>query len=103
MYSGAKAEWTIGGCESIRKMPEDTVFSSGEEKKSRSLTRTSDTSCMIGGVSDDERKTRVHLILRNRETLMSTMPRDCWNSRVYHWTAVQNSFKRFARRILCLC
>ena len=33
MYSGAKAEWTIGGCESIRKMPEDTVFSSGEEKK----------------------------------------------------------------------
>ena len=33
VYSGAKAEWTIGGCESIRKMPEDTVFSSGEEKK----------------------------------------------------------------------
>ena len=33
MYSGAKAEWTIGGCESIRMMLEDTVFSSWEEKK----------------------------------------------------------------------
>ena len=39
---------------------------------------------MIEGDSDDERKTRVHLILGSRETLMSTMPRDCWNPRVFH-------------------
>ena len=56
---------------------------------------------MIEGDSDDERKTRVHLILGSRKTLMSTLPRECWNFRVYHWTAEQNSFQRLARRILC--
>ena len=71
------------------------------EKDRVHLTRTSDTSCMIEGDSDDERKTRVHLILGSRKTLMSTMPRECWNCRVYHWTAEQNSFKRLARRIRC--
>ena len=40
------------------------------------LTHTSDTSCMIEGDSDDKRKTRFHLILGSRKTLLSTMPRD---------------------------
>ena len=84
-------------------MPEGTVFLSVEEKDRVHLTRTSDTSCMIEGDSDDERKTRVHLILVSREAPMFTTPRDFWNPRVYHWTAVQNSFKLPARRILCRC
>ena len=82
-------------------MLEDTVFSSVEEKDRVHLTRTSDTPSMIEGYSDDERKTRVHLTLGSRKILTSTMARDCWNCRVYHWTTVQNSFKRLARRILC--
>ena len=65
-------------------MLEDTVFSSVEEKDRVHLMRTSDTSSMIEGDSDDESKTRVHLTSGSRETLMSTMPRDCWNCRVYH-------------------
>ena len=101
MYCGATAEWTVGSCESIRKMPRGAVFSSVEEKDRVHLTRTPDASSMIEVDSDDERKTRVHLILGSRKTLMSTMPRECWNCRVYHWTAEQNSFKRLARRILC--
>ena len=48
---------------------------------------------MVEGDSDDERKTRVHLSFGRRKTLMSTVPRDCWNCRVFHSTAVQNSFK----------
>ena len=63
-----------------------------DEKDRAHLTRTSDTSCTIEGDFDDERKTR--------KTLMSTMPHDCWNCRVYHWTAVQNLFKRLERRIV---
>ena len=47
-----------------------------DEKDRAHLTRTSDTSCMIEGDSDDEHK-----------TLMTTVPRDCWNCREYHWTA----------------
>ena len=43
-------------------MLEGTVFSSVEERDRGHLTRTSDTSSMIEGDSDDERKTRVHLI-----------------------------------------
>ena len=62
MYCGAKAEWTIGSCKSISKMLEGTVFSSVEEKDRVHLTRTSDTSSMIEGDSDDERKTHVRLI-----------------------------------------
>ena len=68
------------------KMPEGTVFSSVEEKDRAHLTRTSDTSCMIEGDSDDERKT---VILGRRKTLMSTMPRDV------------GIVKRLERRILC--
>ena len=64
-----------------------------DEKDRAHLTRTSDTSCMIEGDSDDERKTRAHLTLGSHRTLMSTVPRDCWNCREYHWTAMQNSFK----------
>ena len=82
-------------------MPEGTVFSSAKEKDRARMTRTSDTSCMIEVDSDDARKTRVHLILGSRKTLMSTVPRDCWNCRVHHWTAVQNLFKRLERRVLC--
>ena len=63
MYCGAKAEWTVGGRESISEMPEGTVFSSVEEKDRVHLTRTSDTSSMIEGDSDDERKTHVRSIL----------------------------------------
>ena len=101
MYCGAKAEWTVGSRKPISEMPEGTVFSSVDEKDRIHLTRTSDTSCMIEGGSDFERETRVHSILGSRKTLMSTVPRDCWNCRVDHWTAVQNSFKLLARRILC--
>ena len=68
---------TVGSCESISKKPGGTVFSSVEEKGRVHLTRFSDTSSMIEGDSDDERKTRVHLILGSRKTLMSTMPREC--------------------------
>ena len=82
-------------------MPGGTVFSSVEEEDVVHLTLTSDASSMIEGDSDDERKTHVHLILGSRKTMMSTKPRECWNCRVYHWTAEQNSFKRLARRILC--
>ena len=38
-----------------------------------------------------ECKTRVHLTFGSRKSLMSTVPRDCWNCRVFHSTAVQNS------------
>ena len=48
-------------CKSISKTSEGTVFSLEEKKDRAHLTRTSDTSCMIEGYSDDERKTRVHL------------------------------------------
>ena len=82
-------------------MPRSTVFSSVEEKDRVHLTRTSDTSSMIEGDSDDERKTRVHLVLGSRKALMPTMPRECSNCRVYQWTAEQNPFKRLERRILC--
>ena len=57
-------------------MPEDTVFSSVEEKDRAHLTGTSDTSCMIEGDPHDERKTRVRLILGSSKALMSTVPRD---------------------------
>ena len=67
---GAEAEWTIDSCKPISKMPEGTVFSSGEEKDCAHLTRASDTSCLIEGDSDDERKTRVHLTYGSRKTLM---------------------------------
>ena len=76
MYCGAKAQWTIGRCKIISKMFEGTVFSSVEEKDRAHLTHTSDTSCMIEGDSDDKSKTRFHLILGSRKTLLSTMPRD---------------------------
>ena len=46
-----------------------------EEKDRAHLTRTSDTSCVVEGDSDDERKTRVHLTFGSRKTLMSTVPR----------------------------
>ena len=85
MYCGATAEWTVGSCEKISKVLGGTVFSSVEEKDRVHLTRTSDTSSMIEGDCDDERKTRVHFILGSRKSLMSTMPRECWNCRVYHW------------------
>ena len=39
---------------------EGTVFSSVEEKDRPHMTRTSHTSFMIEGDSDDERKTGVH-------------------------------------------
>ena len=101
MYCGAKGEWTVGSRKSIGEMPEGADFLSVTEKDRVHLTRTSDTSCMIESDSDDERKTRVHLILGSRKNLMSTTPRECWNCRVCHSTAEQNSFKRLARRILC--
>ena len=66
MYCGATAEWTVGSCESISLMPGGTVFSSVEEKDRVHLTRISDTTNMIESDSDDERKTRVHLILGSR-------------------------------------
>ena len=53
VYCGA-----IGSCKAIKKTSEGTVFSPVEEKDRAHLTRTSDTLCMIGGHSDDERKTR---------------------------------------------
>ena len=52
---GAEAEWTIGSCKPTSRMPEGAVFSS-EEKDRGHLTRTSDTSCMIAGDSDDKRR-----------------------------------------------
>ena len=70
--SGTEAE-CIGGCKPISKMPECTLFSSVEEIDRAHSTCTS---CMIEGDSDDERKTRAHLISASRKTLMSTMPRD---------------------------
>ena len=76
MYCGAEAEWTIGSCKPISKMPEGIAFSCVEEKDRARLTRTSDTLCMIEGDSDDERKTRVPLIAGSSKTLMSTMPPD---------------------------
>ena len=42
----------------MKKTSEGTVFSSEKEKRRAHLTRKSDTLCMIGGHSDDERKTR---------------------------------------------
>ena len=54
-------------------MPDGTVFSSVEEGNRVHSTRTSDTSCMIEGDTDGVRKTRVHMILGSRETLMSTI------------------------------
>ena len=63
-------------------MPDGTVFSSVEEGNRVHSTRTSDTSCMIEGDTDGVRKASVHMILGSRETLMSTMPRECWNCRV---------------------
>ena len=57
MYCGAEAEWIIGSCKLISKMLEGTLFSSVEEKDRADMTQTSDTSCMIEGGSDDERKT----------------------------------------------
>ena len=44
----------------------------GEAHGRARMARTSGTSCMIEGYSDDERKTRVHLISGSCETLMST-------------------------------
>ena len=61
-------------------MLEGTVFSSVEEKDRAHLTRTSDTSCMIEGESDDERKTRVRVISGSHKTLMSTVPREMLES-----------------------
>ena len=99
---GTEGEWIIGSCEPISKMPEGTIFSFVEER-SRSLTRASDTSCMVEGDSDAEREARGHLTFGSRKTLTSKVPRDCWNCRVFHSTAVQNSFKRLERFILCCC
>jgi large subunit ribosomal protein L8e len=74
VYCGAKAELAIGNCKPIGKMPEGTVISSVEEKAADRgrLARTSGTSCMIVGHSDDGRKTRVRLPSGSRKTLMST-------------------------------
>ena len=41
---------------------------------------------MHGVDSNDERKTRVDLTFGSRNTLMSKVPRDCWNCRVFHST-----------------
>ena len=57
----------------MKKTSEGTVFSSEKEKRRAHMTRMSDTLCMIGGHSDDERKTRVHLMSGSRKTLMSTV------------------------------
>ena len=82
-------------------MLEGTIFSFVEEKGRAHLTRTSDTSCMVEGDFDNERKTRVHLTFGSRKTLMPTVPLDFWNCRVFHSTAVQNSFECLERLILC--
>ena len=92
VFFGAKAEWTIGCCKPISKMLEGTIFPSMQEKDRVHTTRISDTSFVIEGDSDDERKTHVHLFLGSRVALIAAMPRDCWNCRACHWTAVQNSF-----------
>ena len=89
VHRGAEAEWTIVSYKLISKMLEGTVISSVEDKDRDHVTRTSDTSCMIEDDTDDERKTRVHLISGSRKTLIPTM-RNC---RVHHWTAVRNLFK----------
>ena len=55
-------------------MLEGTVISSVEEKADdrARMACSSGASCMIGGYSVDERKTRVHLFTGSRKTLKST-------------------------------
>ena len=104
MYCGATGDWTVGSCESISKMLGGAVFSSVDGERSRSLdTHFRHIEQWLKVILTMSAKTRVHLILGSRKTLMSTMPRECWNCRVCQWAAEQNSFKRLARRILCWC
>mmetsp|Transcript_12804 Transcript_12804/g.28429 ORF Transcript_12804/g.28429 Transcript_12804/m.28429 type:complete len:259 (-) Transcript_12804:594-1370(-) len=73
VYCGAKAHLGIGNCLPLGKLPEGTVISSIEEKSGDRgrLARTSGTSAIVVGHSEDGRKTRVRLPSGARKTLFS--------------------------------
>ena len=74
VYCGAKAQLVIGNVLPLSKMPEGTVIAMCEEKATDRgrFARTSGTSCMIVGHSDDGTKTRIRLPSGSRKTIPST-------------------------------
>ena len=74
VYCGRTAQLDVGNVLPIGKLPEGTVVSSLEEKKADrgAIAKTSGTSCIIVGHSEDGRKTRVRLPSGCRRSLLST-------------------------------
>jgi len=71
VYCGAKAQVDVGNVMPIGKMPEGSVVSGLEEKPGDRgcVAKTSGTSCIIVGHSDDGKKTRVRMPSGARRTI----------------------------------
>jgi len=74
IYFGTKAELTIGNVMPVGKMPEGTIICNLESQTGdrANIAKTSGTSCIIVGHSEDGKKTRVRLPSGARKTVRST-------------------------------
>jgi large subunit ribosomal protein L8e len=74
VYAGSKATLSVGNILPVSSMPEGTIISNVEAKQGDrgTLARTSGTSAIIIGHSEDGKKTRIRLPSGIRKSIQST-------------------------------
>jgi len=74
VYAGSKASLSVGNILPVSSMPEGTIISNVEAKQGDrgTLARTSGTSAIIIGHSEDGKKTRIRLPSGIRKSIQST-------------------------------